>query len=486
MFTDVTTTRSLDVGAIDTYSWNFMKRCRLAVALVAVWLLASSASAADDQAMLLRVFLTDGTSLVSYGEPARVADRVVFSMPTSSTQTDPELQLINLSADHVDWDRTSRYAESARSARYMMTQADVHYAMLTAEVGQALNDISQTIDPTRRLEIVERARKVLADWPPSHFNYKQAEINQMVGMLDEAIVELRAAAGVQRFDLNFVTSVAPAAPEREPMLPPPTSKEMVEQTLTAARLSESSVERVSLMTVALAIVERYADVLPSDWRTEIRKSTKATIAGEVATDRQYQTLTSRTVGLADTHARSADVRGLQRLLIEIQERDETLGGRRPEAVNALIQTVEAKLDAARALQLARDRWALRQEDFTKYRDSVATPIERFNRLKPALEDIKSLAGSSPFALGAISRGTAQVLKSMSEIVPPEEFLAAHAILVSAAQMADSAAKIRREAALTGSISRAWDASAAAAGALMLGANARTEIQSLLRLPQLPR
>ena len=462
-----------------------MKRCQLAGALVAVWLLAPPAFAADDQAMLLRVFLTDGTSLVSYGEPARVGDRVVFSLPTSASLTDPELQLINLSADHVDWDRTSRYAESARSARYMVTQADVHYAMLTAEVGQALNDISQTTDPARRLEIVERARKVLADWPASHFNYKQAEINQMVGMLDEAIVELRAAAGVQRFDLNFVTSAAPA-PEREPMLPPPTSKEMVEQTLTAARFSDSSVERVSLMTVALAIVERDADVLPSDWRTEIRKSTKATIAGELATDRQYQTLTARVLGLSDSRARNADVRGLQRLLTEIQERDETLGSRRPEAVNALIQTVEAKLDAARELRLARDRWALRQEDFDKYRLSVETPIERFNRLKPALEDIKALAGSSPWTLGAIQRGTTQVLKNMSEIMPPEEFQAAHALLVSAVQMADSAAKIRREAALTGSMPRAWDASAAAAGALMLGSNARTEIQSLLRLPQLPR
>jgi hypothetical protein len=463
-----------------------MKRCRLAVALVAVWLLAGPASAADDQAILLRVFLTDGTSLVSYGEPARVGDRVVFSMPTSASLTDPELQLVNLSSDHVDWDRTSRYAESVRSARYMMTQADVQYAMLTAEVGQALNDISQTTDPVRRLDIVERARRILADWPASHFNYKQAEINQMVATLDEAIVELRAAAGVHRFDLNFVTSTAPAASDREPILPPPTSREMVEQALIAARLADSSVERVSLTTVALAIVERDADVLPSDWRTEIRRSAKAAIADELATDRQYQTLTTRILGLADSRSRNADVRGLHRLLAEIQDRDGRLGARRPEAVNALVQTVEAKLDAARALQLARDRWALRQDDFTKYRDSVATPIERFNRLKPALEDIKALAGSSPWTLGAIQRGTTQVMTSMSEILPPDEFQAAHALLVSAVQMADSAAKIRREAALTGSISRAWDASAAAAGALMLGANARSEIQSLLRFPQLPR
>ena len=62
--------------------------------------------------------------------------------------------------------------------------------------------------------------------------------------------------------------------------------------------------------------------------------------------------------------------------------------------------------------------------------------------------------------------------------------AAHATLVSAAQLASSAAQVRREATLAGDMTRAWDASSAAAGALMLGAKARSDIQALLRLPQL--
>lgn len=460
---------------------------RLAVGVAAVLLCATPVAAADDQPMLLRVFLKDGTSIVSYGEPARVDNRVVFSMPTSSSVSDPELQLINLSVDHVDWERTDRYAQAARSDRYMATQADAHYAMLTAEVGQALNDISQTIDPLRRLEIVERARKTLADWPGAHFNYKQGEINQMLGILDEAIAELRASAGVSRFDLNFVTSTSSvAAPEREPMLPPPLPRELIENTLTAARLSDSSTERITLMTSALGIIERNAEVLPSDWRTDIRRTTTATIALEIRTDRSYQTLTDRMLNLAAARARNADVRGLERLLLDIKANDETMGRKRPEVVNALIESVEARLDAARELRLARDRWELREADFRKYRLSVSTPIDRFDRLKAALEDIKALAGSSPFMLGSLEKGATELQKSMSAISPPPEFQAAHALLVSAAQMADSAAKIRREAALTGSMSRAWDASAAAAGALMLNENARSEIQSLLRPPQLTR
>jgi hypothetical protein len=50
----------------------------------------------------------------------------------------------------------------------------------------------------------------------------------------------------------------------------------------------------------------------------------------------------------------------------------------------------------------------------------------------------------------------------------------------------NAANIRREAALAADITRAWDASAAAAGSLMLADRARNEIQQALSFPQLPK
>src|SRR3954470_19072762 len=87
---------------------------------------AAEAAPLDDEATLLRVFLTDGTSLVSYGEPARVADRVIFSMPASTTPN-PPLHLVNLPVERVDWDRTSRYAETARATHYIQTQAETDY-----------------------------------------------------------------------------------------------------------------------------------------------------------------------------------------------------------------------------------------------------------------------------------------------------------------------------------------------------------------------
>ena len=439
-----------------------------------------------DSTAEFRVFLKDGSSLVSFGELARVDDRVVFSMPTSTSETDPQLQLVNLRAEHVDWDRTTRYADSVRAARYVATQADAHYAMLTAEIGQAINDVQLTDDPAKRLEIVERARRTLADWPSHHFNYKQAEIADMVSLLDEAIAELRVSAGVQQFDLRFVASTEEVKSTRDPLLPRPTIREAIEQTLTAARLADASADRVSLMVVALANIERHADALPSDWRTEIRKTTRANIALEVEADREYQRLTTNTLSVASARARAADVRGIERLVGEIHLRDQSLGRKRPEAVVALLDSLQAELDAARRLRLARDRWQMRLEEFRRYHASVNTSIERLERLTPALEDIKALAGSGPWALGTIQRVASQVLKTVAAVQPPEEFQSAHALLISAAQMADNAAKIRREAALNSSMPRAWDASAAAAGAMMLGTRARTEIQELLKLPQLQR
>jgi hypothetical protein len=397
----------------------------------------------------------------------------------------PDLHLVNLAADRVDWVRTNRYAEAARAARYVATEAPRQYAMLSAEIGQALNDVALTDDPAARLAVVERARKTLADWPAAHFGYKEAEIRLMVAMLDEAIADLRASAGITRFDLNFVTA-AGGPPVREPLLPKPTPQEVIEQALSAAAASDLGSERVSLLTVALAAIERDAERLPSDWRTATRVTVRAAIAQEVEIDRRYRLLTSRAMSAAAGRARAADVRGLEQLLARIRDEDAALGGRRPDAMLSVVSTVEQQLDAARALRLARDRFAIREAELREYEALLSTPIARLDRLALALEGIRSMTGSGPATLSTVERTAVQVFEVVSPLVPPEELRAAHTLLVSAAQLATSAARIRREAALSGSMARAWDASSAAAGALMLAARARDEIARALTVPQLPQ
>lgn len=464
---------------MDSRTWS-------AAALSALLLLpmpAAPAAAAEEDATLLRIFLRDGTSLVSYGEPARVGDRVVFSMPTAVTPN-PPLHLVNLPAELVDWDHTDRYANAARAAHYVKGQAELDYAELSNQLAQALDDVGTAPGAADRLAIVERARSMLVDWPQRHFNYRQAEVRQMVGMLDEAIADLRAASGATRFDLSLSAFAEPPPPITEPLLPPLTLREGIEQVLNAARVVDSPVERTSLLSTALGAIERDKGELPSEFVATKRTAVQAALNVELQIDRSYSELAAGTLKAVDRRAALADVRGVERLLAGVRQRDAELGSQRPEAVSTLVKTLEAKLDAARRLRLARDHWELRLPAFMAYSAAIRAPIALFAQLIPALEDIKALAGSSPASLASLEQRVSRLLKLLARIGPPEELAAAHALMVSAAQLASNAVIVRREATLANDMGRAWNASSAAAGALMLGARARDDIRSLLRSPQL--
>ena len=460
-----------------------MYRRGLAAAVCAVALVvpARSARGADD-ATLLRVFFKDGTSVISYGEPARVNDRVIFSMPTGSTPN-PQLHLINLPIERVDWARTERYATAARAKHYLQSQAEIDYAALSGSIAQTLNEVATATEPASRLALVERARRTLADWPQNHYNYRQAEVRQMLGMLDEAIADLRAASGARRFDLALTAYVEPPTIS-EPLLPPPTFKESIEQTLLAARMVDNPVERVSLLATVMAGIDRGRPSLPEAWATATRLEAEMAMRAEQRIDQSYRSLSTALLAQANRRATIADVRGLEALLRSIPQRDHALGGRRPETVSSLVATIQDKLDAARRLQLARDRWAMRSAAFDHYRLDIARPLYLFRQLQPALENIKALSGSTPSSLNLVERTAVSILKLAREIVPPAELAAAHALLISAVQLSANAAQIRREAALAADMTRAWNASSAAAGALMLGERARTDMQAIVRPPQL--
>jgi hypothetical protein len=445
--------------------------------------LAQTGSPAADVA-LLRVFLRNGTALVSYGDFARVGDRVVFSMPTSASLTAPELQLVNIAADRVDWELTTRYAESAREAHYLQHRAAIDYIALSNEVAKTLETVALTKDPTTRLAIVESARKKLADWPKAHYNFKEAEVQQMLVFLDGAIADLRSSTtGTQQFSLNFVAP-GPAPPPPMKLLPAPTLREAVELTLAAAMASDVPAERSTLLATALDTVNRNAASLPGDFVKTIRSSAATTIAREQQTDRAYRDLSATMMKAAAQYAKTANVRGVERVLGDVRQRDQALGSQRPDIVRSLVAAVEEQLDSARKLKLAREHWALRLPALRDYRQVIDLSLIRFNAIIPWLEDIKSLAGSPPSTLRAIQRTAARIVNSTAAIKPPDEFKDAHALLASAASLASNAANMRGEAVRTANLTMAWDASAAAAGALMLGTKARTDIQVRLRPPQL--
>jgi len=446
-------------------------------------LCACTAAAADEGATLLRVFLRNGATLVSYGEPARVGDRVIFSMPTGPLPN-PPLHLINLPAEQVDWEQTDRYASAARADQYFKGQADLDYAALSGQLVQTLNDIATASDPAERLKIVEKARHVLAEWPAAHYNYKAPEVKQMVAMLDEAIADLRVASGDRRFNLSLEANTEPAAPSAQPLLPVPTLQESIEQLLVASSLVDNAVERSSLLATALGRIDADKESLPRDWVASTRPGVATKLAAEMRIDQSYRVLTTDTLALASQRARRADVRGLMRLFDRVQARDKELGNARPEAVGSLVAAVEEKLDAARRLRLARDQFELRLPVLAQYGAAIKTPMALFTQNRPSLEAIKELSGLSPDLLDSLDKATLRMSQLLAEIEPPEELSASHALLVTAVQMASNAASTRRKAVLRNNMDLAWSASSAAAGALMLGAKARTDILALLRPPQL--
>jgi hypothetical protein len=454
----------------------------------------AGAAPGDNGATLFRVFLKDGGTLVSYGEFARVGDRLVFSMPTGAG-TPPPLHLTNIAGDRVDWARTERYAISARSGRYIETQAEDDYSALSNQVAQTLYEVGATDNAARRLDLVETARRTLIAWPAEHFNYREQDIRQLVTMLDAAIADLRTqsaqgsqgAQGSQRSPIafNLVTFSSPP-PVYEPLLPAPTLKESIEQVLLAARMSDSPADRLELYKAAHSELARNRNdpSISTEWVITTSVAVTQTIAAETRIDRSYESLSQRMLRLADLRARDGDVRGLERLVTRVQSNDKALGYARPDVVGSLLAAIDEKLDAARRLQLARDRYALRAPVLAEYRLAMTGPLAQFTALKPALEDIKSLSGTPPGTLAFIERAIAQLAVAANAIEPPQELVEAHALFISAVNLAQNAAAIRREATLAESIERAWDASSAAAGSLMLGAKARADMQALLRPPQL--
>src|SRR3954468_13994771 len=76
---------------------------RAAVVFTVLLFATDFADAADS--ILYRLFLQDGTSIISYGEFARVAGRVVLSIPLGDSAQSPTLQLTSTREASVDWQR---------------------------------------------------------------------------------------------------------------------------------------------------------------------------------------------------------------------------------------------------------------------------------------------------------------------------------------------------------------------------------------------
>lgn len=471
-----------------------MRRTRDALLTALIWLAAAPGFA--EPPTLFRVFLNDGTALVSFGEYARIGDRLVFSMPIGAaaagapvdspgSEAGANLHVVNLPMSSINWTATENYAKSARYSQYVATSAESDYAALAGEVAAALNAISLTRDAKARLNLAVAARRRLASWPKEHYEYRAADVREMLSLLDEAISALRVEAGQTSFAIDLVAPMPlPEKGEPAAMLPPPTATEAIWQAVAAAKATDTAAERVAILRKVATVLDADNAGVPKRSAAPLRRWVLDTIELERRADRSYGELTSAMVKRAEEAAKRADVRGVQRVLDAIVKRDNELGRLRPEEVNALIEQVRVQLDSAQRLRLARDRWAERVDMFRIYRRAVAPVLERMKRSHQAIDDIRNLSGSDAAGLVSLSDDLKAALYALDAIPVPDDLKASHALLVSAVTLAQTAVTTRRQAAVSGDIKLAWDASSAAAGSTMLLQRAREDMEAAVRLPEI--
>jgi hypothetical protein len=205
---------------------------------------------------------------------------------------------------------------------------------------------------------------------------------------------------------------------------------------------------------------------------------------ELAADRDYGKLTTELASRAERYAQRADVHGLQSLIASVDERDEALGRRRPGAVRGLIAVLQARLDSARRLRLARDQWRMRSSMYRSYTRLVKQPLADLEALHGSLDEIKRLSGPDVDRLFEIDELSQRIARKLRVVVPPAELGQVHSLLQSACAMGANAARTRLQAVKSGDMQTAWSASAAASGALMLFEQARDELARFIAPPTL--
>lgn len=453
------------------------RQVRVAAAMAVVAAIASASPLQAADSVLYRLFLMDGTTLISYGEFSRVADRVVFSIPLGVSET-PALELVSIPQASVDWERTDRYSQAVRARRYAETRGENDFVGLSNRVAEALNQIALTNDPARRLAMAVEARGNLARWPAENFWYRASDVAQLVGLLDEVISELRVAAGQSSFDLSLVANVTPAVPGE--VLPPPSLRETMEQALAAAAVAAEAVERVSLLRAVTAALHDPA--LEGGWAASLHERASTELAAELRIDKSYGDFVATTAATATARAARGDVVGVQSLVPVVLKADDRLGRRRPRETAALLALLDLRLDEARRQRLARDAWVLRLDLFRKYKAAIAPSLAEIRRVRRSLESIRQLSGPAPRLLPRLDQRLVVLRQQMAAIAPPPELQTAHELFTAAFQMARRASSGRLNAVSSGDMKLAWQASSAAAGALMLLERAGQELDRLTTPP----
>lgn len=437
------------------------------------------ASAQTEAPPVFRVYLKDGTPLVSYGEYTRAGDRVVFSVPLGSVSDPEAFQVVNLPADVVDWERTERYTHAARYQRYADTRGDRDYTALTGEVARALTEISLAPDPAAKLAIARRTRAMLVEWPRTHYGYRSGEVRDLALTMDEAISEAQAQLGQSSFAFDLV---AVFEPPDGGLLPAPSFEETIDSARAVVRATDSPLERMSLQQAILSALDSRRVAPSPRWLAATRDAVRRDLRREQRTTRAYRSLAANALQEASRHAARGDVAGIARVLDDVRARDERLGRQRADQVAALMAALEPVLLAARARRLELDRWDLRNRTHATYRDVTGTVFRRLDGITRDLDAIRTFSGPAPSRFATLRSRLAEIRRVLAPLAAPDELRDAHDTLASAVSLMDEAIRLRHDAVAGADSQLSGHASAAAAGGLLLFDRARSAVAAYFQRP----
>jgi len=429
--------------------------------------------------VLFRVFLSDGRVLASYGEWARVEDRVIFSIPTRLTSDPVELHLVNIPSGRVDWPRTELYAESVRAVAYAETRGEADFARFSSEMATALNEVARIADPGVRLATAERARQTLAAWPASHYGYRIGEVRQAMDVLDEIISQLRVAVGQTRFDLSLS---APLAVPPPPPLPPPTDAELVEQLVAAASIAESPAERVTLLQSVMRLLDRAVGLLPDEWARRVRRTVSVDLEHERQVERAYTVLRQRTLEASARLAVKGDRSAFAKLRDRVITEDRRLGGARAGEIAALLATIDLQADGAARAKNARKDWEKREQFYRRYRRAMNGSFNVFRDATVSLDRVRTMSGPPLHTIDPLATRLSAAAVKIGKVTPPADLASGHALVRSAWELAENALRLRKESVSSNNVDLAQRASSAAAGALMLYQRARADLAAAMAPP----
>jgi hypothetical protein len=216
----------------------------------------------------------------------------------------------------------------------------------------------------------------------------------------------------------------------------------------------------------------------------MRRSVESQIKREVSIDERYRRVSKDLLDRATRAAANADIRNIERVLERVAKEDRRLGQQRPEVVQALTTSVRSQMDNARRLRLLRDQWRSRQALFREYQRTVGMDLVQLVKARPALESIKKLDGPAPDRLDSLNRILRGGALRLDRLLVPEYLRNTHELVIGAWRFAETAAAGRLKAVSSADLGTAWEASSAAAGALMMLSLAQKELRALTEPPKL--